>query len=39
LPNTLWKKIGPEEKTIQDFWDREVQRVKYFEERFEIRAA
>ncbi|KAL4510230.1 hypothetical protein ABPG72_010423 [Tetrahymena utriculariae] len=37
LPYTLWKKIGEEEKTMNDFWNREVLRVRYFKHRFEIR--
>lgn len=37
LPYALWKKIGDEEKTMSDFWKREVLRVKYFKKRFEIR--
>lgn len=37
LPYTLWKKIGDEEKTMNEFWKREVSRVKYFKKRFEIR--
>jgi len=37
LPYALWKKIGDEDKTMNDFWNREVLRVKYFKHRFEIR--
>jgi len=37
LPYTLWKKIGNEEQTMKEFWDREVARVEYFKKRFEIR--
>lgn len=37
LPYTLWKKIGNEEQTMREFWDREVARVEYFKRRFEIR--
>lgn len=37
LPYTLWKKIGSEEQTMREYWDREVDRVEYFNKRFEIR--
>lgn len=37
LPYALWKKIGDEEKTMNDFWNREVLRVRYFKRRFEVR--
>lgn len=37
LPYTLWKKIGNEEQTMREFWDREVARVEYFKKRFEVR--
>ena len=37
LPYTLWKKIGNEEQTMKEFWEREVARVEYFEKRWEIR--
>lgn len=37
LPYTLWKKIGSEENSMREFWDREVARVEYFKNRFEKR--
>lgn len=37
LPYTLWKKIGNEDQTMREYWDREVARVEYFKKRFEIR--
>lgn len=38
IPYSLYKKIGDEEKTMQDYWNREVARVNYVKKRFEIRA-
>lgn len=37
LPFTLVRKVGDEDRTMNDFWAREIERVKYFEKRFEIR--
>jgi hypothetical protein len=37
LPYTLYSKLKEEEKTMQEFWNREVQRVNYFTKRFELR--
>lgn len=37
LPYSLQKKIGDEESTMKTFWNREVERVKYYSKRFEIR--
>ncbi len=37
LPSTLCRKIGEEDKTMNEFWNREVARVDYFKKRFEIR--
>jgi hypothetical protein len=37
LPFTLVRKIGDEDKTMKEFWDREIDSVKYFEKRLEKR--
>lgn len=38
LPTTLFRIIGDEIKSMEEFWKREVERVQYFEQRFELRA-
>ena len=37
LPYVLRKKVGEEEKSMAEFWDREVKHVQYVKKRFEIR--
>jgi hypothetical protein len=37
LPQNLTKKIGNEEQTMRQFFDRELKRVEYFKNRFEFR--
>lgn len=37
LPFTLVRKIGDEDKTMNEFWNREIDSVKYFNNRFEKR--
>lgn len=34
LPFTLVQKIGDEDKTMNEFWNREIESVKYFNKRF-----
>ena len=38
LPTTLFRIIGDEVKSMDEFWNREVERVQYFEQRFVLRA-
>ena len=38
LPYNLSKKSNEEERMISDFWNHEVERVEYYQKRFEIRA-
>ena len=37
LPSNLSRKAAGEENTIEDFYQREVKRVEYFQSRFAIR--
>lgn len=37
LPKSLCKKIGTEEQTVNEFWRREVERVKYVDRRWNAR--
>lgn len=37
LPFTLTRKIGDEDKTMSEFWNREIESVQYFNTRFEKR--
>lgn len=37
MPQNLTKKIGNEEQTMRQFYDRELKRVEYFRGRFESR--
>jgi len=37
LPSNLSRKAAGEENTIEDFYQREVKRVEYFQGRFTIR--
>ncbi|EGR33375.1 hypothetical protein IMG5_055180 [Ichthyophthirius multifiliis] len=37
LPYSLWKNVGEQEKTMKEFWNREVLRVNYFKVRFQNR--
>lgn len=37
LPSNLSRKAAGEENTIEDFYQREVKRVEYFQSRFTIR--
>jgi hypothetical protein len=37
FPGTLCRKQGDEEKTMMEFWEREVKRVNYYTERFKMR--
>ena len=37
MPQNLTKKVGDEEASMRFFFDREVRRVDYFRNRFEIR--
>jgi hypothetical protein len=38
IPASLSKKNKQERKFMQQFWEREQQRIEYYKERFEIRA-
>lgn len=37
LPFTLVRKIGDEDKSMNEFWNREIDSVAYFNRRFEKR--
>ena len=37
LPFTLVRKIGDEDKSMDEFWEREMERVVYFNKQFQIR--
>jgi len=37
LPFTLVRKVGDEDNTMNEFWKREIESVKYFSKRFEKR--
>lgn len=37
LPFTLVRKVGDEDKTMNEFWNRQIDSVKYFNKRFQRR--
>lgn len=37
LPFTLVRKVGDEDRAMDEFWNREIESVKYFKKRFERR--
>ena len=37
MPFTLVRKVGDEDKTMNEYWTREIESVKYFNKRFDKR--